>query len=335
MADHPMPMFTLGIVATYHRPELLRRCLEALLAQRLDASQRLEVLVVDNACTDSTPELLEQWLRQEPRLHVLRLSCNGGGAGGFHHGLRWAFSRAERLPDDLWLLDDDTIAEPEALQQLLRCRQAFLVQNPHQPAFVCSRVLWRDGSICEMNIPTPVWDWTRFHAQPPGLGPSLVDSCSFVSVLISREKVEQAGLPIEDFFIWCDDQEYTRRLTKLGYPGLYDPLSVVIHQTKENRGVNPCLMTESEVWKYCFGLRNNAYLHRRRGFHWLLYFLVCRGKDLLKAPVSWRSKCVMLAWLLHGAIVFHPRVVSRVVAGSSGSGDTAQRHAKPLMSQSP
>lgn len=329
-----MPKLTLAIVVTYHRPELLQQCLQALFCQRLEPSQRLEVLVVDNACSDQTPQLLEQWRLKEPRLHLLRLSRNGGGAGGFHHGLRWAFCGLEPPPDDLWLLDDDTIAEPDALQRLLHCRQGFLAQCSHQPAFVCSRVLWRDGSICEMNIPTPVWDWPRFHAQPAAAGPSLVDSCSFVSVLISREKVEQAGLPIEDFFIWCDDQEYTRRLSSLGYPGLYDPRSVVIHQTKENRGVNPGLMTEAEVWKYCYGLRNNAYLHRQRGPHWLLYFFVCRSKELLKAPVRWRSKWIMLTWLLHGAMLFNPRIVRRVVAERSSSGDTAQSLSRPSMSQS-
>ena len=324
MADLMKPKLILAIVVTYHRPALLHQCLEALFGQRLEPFQRLEVLVVDNACSDTTPQLLEQWRLKEPRLHVLRLRRNGGGAGGFHHGLRWAFCGLESPPDDLWLLDDDTIAEPDALQRLLHCRQAFLAQSSHQPAFVCSRVLWRDGSICEMNIPTPVWDWTRFHAQSSAAGPSLVDSCSFVSVLISRQKVEEAGYPIEDFFIWCDDQEYTRRLSSLGYPGLYDPLSVVIHQTKDNRGVNPSLMKESEVWKYCYGLRNNAYLHRRRGLLWLLYFCYCRSRELFTAPVRWRSKFIMLSWLLHGAIVFRPRVISFDRVALSSSGDTAQ-----------
>jgi len=91
MADLMKPKLTLAIVVTYHRPALLHQCLEALFGQRLEPSQRLEVLVVDNACSDTTPQLLEQWRLKEPRLHVLRLRRNGSGAGGFHSGLRWAF----------------------------------------------------------------------------------------------------------------------------------------------------------------------------------------------------------------------------------------------------
>ena len=301
----------MAVVVTYHRPELLQRCLQSLWEQRLQPGDALEVLVVDNACTDHTPELLRQAQANHPQLHVLRLPENGGGAGGFHHGMRWACTQAPRLPDQLWLLDDDTLATATALAELLRCRRRFEAEQKQRPAFVCSQVLWLDDSVCEMNIPMPVWDWNRFHGglQGDAAAPTLVNSCSFVSVLMATDQVARVGLPIEAFFIWSDDQEYTLRLCKLGYPGLYAPASVVHHHTKENRGVNPVLMRPGDVPKYRYGMRNGAYLNRCRNLPRGLYYVLCRSLDIGRARISWGAKLRLWLALLDGLVCFRPRIV--------------------------
>ena len=55
-----MPILVSVVVPTYKRPELLNRCLEALMAQDFDPSA-YEVVVVDDALDEATRRIVEDW----------------------------------------------------------------------------------------------------------------------------------------------------------------------------------------------------------------------------------------------------------------------------------
>ena len=66
-----------AVLVTFNRKTLLRTCLNSLLKQTRPIDQ---ILIVDNASSDGTPELLRE---EFPQLPLLRLDRNTGGAGGF------------------------------------------------------------------------------------------------------------------------------------------------------------------------------------------------------------------------------------------------------------
>ena len=98
-----MPVW--AVVVTYNRKELLRECLVALRAQTRPPDH---VLVVDNASTDGTLELVSEEFGE---VELLALPENVGGAGGFHAGLERAYASGAEWA---WLMDDDTVPQPEA-----------------------------------------------------------------------------------------------------------------------------------------------------------------------------------------------------------------------------
>ncbi|MER3603731.1 MAG: hypothetical protein C4298_08345, partial [Thermus sp.] len=83
-----------AVVVTYNRKELLRECLETLRGQTRKVDH---ILVVDNASTDGTEEVLRA---EFPEVEVLRLPENQGSSGGFHEGMKRAY---EEGFDWLWL----------------------------------------------------------------------------------------------------------------------------------------------------------------------------------------------------------------------------------------
>nr|MDQ5807787.1 glycosyltransferase [Actinomycetota bacterium] len=99
-----------AVIVTRDRLALLEQCLEAVRAQ---ARRPDRVLVVDNASSDGTAA----WLAEQDDVEVLRLEENVGGAGGFHAGLERAHREGAEW---MWLMDDDTIPRPDALEALLR-----------------------------------------------------------------------------------------------------------------------------------------------------------------------------------------------------------------------
>jgi len=207
-----------AIVVTHNRRELLQRALSALRAQERPPEQ---ILVVDNASTDGTADMVREEFGD---LSLLALGTNVGGAGGFHQGMRWAH---ERGFDWLWLMDDDTLAEPDALGALLR-GAARAPGGP--PLLVTSAVLWKDDRLHPMNAPVGRWRSRSAIAQGAAAGLLAVRYATFVSVAVRREAVDRYGLPLAHFFIWGDDVEFTARVLRRE-AGYLVPESRVRHWT--------------------------------------------------------------------------------------------------------
>ncbi len=210
-----------AVVVTWNRAELLARSLAAILGQTRPPDR---VVVVDNASTDETATMLANKFADQ--VDVLTLTDNLGGAGGFAAGIVWAL---EHDPDAVWLMDDDTIPDPTALQALLDTRDNY--PGP-SPAIVASRVVWTDGRDHPMNTPRPKPGAGRAERTVARrVGATAIRSASFVSILCSAEVLRERGLPEVDYFLWNDDFEFTTRLLR-GRRGLLAPSSVVRHHTR-------------------------------------------------------------------------------------------------------
>lgn len=214
-----------AVIVTYNRKDLLRECLNAVLGQTRPPDH---VLVVDNASTDGTPEMLKE---EFPQVEVLRLPENQGGAGGFHEGMKRAY---EMGFDWLWIMDDDTIAHPSALEALLNHKPLIERETGIQPLLLASKVIWKDETPHPVNTPYPypcLKDGLNFlYPRAPFCR---IRFASFVSLLIHRQGVSKAGLPCKEFFIYADDLEYTARLIHRTKAGFWVKRSIVVHKTPE------------------------------------------------------------------------------------------------------
>ena len=209
-----------AVVVTYNRRALLLESLTALGAQvrRPDV-----VIVVDNASSDGSAEAVAA---AHPDVRLVRLARNTGGAGGFAAGLELALDDGA---DQVWLMDDDTVPDPGALDELLAARARYAGEAP---AVIASRVIWTDGRAHPMNTPRRK-PFVR-HAElrlADDIGCVPIRSASFVSVLIDAGQARRLGGPVADYFLWNDDFEYTTRLLRHA-PGLLCPASTVVHKTK-------------------------------------------------------------------------------------------------------
>jgi len=251
-----------AVVVTHNRRELLANCLAALRAQNRPPDL---ILVVDNASTDDTADFLvrEAHTPGVP-LHRLHSGRNLGGAGGFAIGV----DAAVRLEADwLWLMDDDSEPETDALSQLLSAAERLAGVAAAPIGFLASRVIWRDGSPHAMNRTG------RFSRQPPPAAPEGMipaDYASFVSLLVYRHAVLACGVPIAEFFIGSDDVEYTWRLRRAGFTGHEVTASRVRHLTERNAGISlwDLSVESADIETWAFKIRNLVAVNRRRPWGW-------------------------------------------------------------------
>jgi GT2 family glycosyltransferase len=246
-----------AVVITHNRRAMLARCLTALAGQSRPAER---TLVVDNASSDGTVQMLE---REFPEVEVLALESNQGGAGGFHAGMRHAFATGAEW---LWLMDDDTLPEREALAELLAAAARVAAPGSEvllEAVLLASRVVWRDGSVHPLNYPTLERRRMELVLAAAEAGVLPLRSATFVSLLVHRTALERYGLPARHFFLWSDDIEYTSRVVLQGGGAYFVPASVVLHDTEA-----PADFRAAPPERFYYHVRNTLLIVRSRGRPW-------------------------------------------------------------------
>ena len=286
-----------AVIVTYNRKELLSCCIEHVLAQEGAAC---DVLVIDNHSSDGTRECLQPYIDMD-QVDYTDTGTNLGGAGGFSFGIRRA---AEKGYDRIWVMDDDCMPEKDALAALLRAERDLNGDY----GFLSSRVLWKDGSLCDMNLQreTLTRDLKGFDRR---LQPVVM--ASFVSLFLKRETVMELGLPIKEFFIWTDDWEYTRRISRK-YPCYAVADSTVVHLSKSNMGANIATESAERLERFDYLYRNDVYLYRREGFRGFAYEAVRLSghclRVLLKAKDHRIERLKKIVGGTRKGLSFHPPI---------------------------
>lgn len=158
-----------AVVVTYNRLALLKRCVGCLRGQ----TALCDILIVNNASTDGT----EEWLAAQADLLSRNTGSNLGGAGGFNYGMRWA---VEAEFDYVWVMDDDTLPKPDALEKLLEANG--LLKGDY--GWLSSVALWTDGSslfiseerapICQLKQGGIIRLWITALLYRPGMRKALL-----------------------------------------------------------------------------------------------------------------------------------------------------------------
>ena len=257
------------VVYTYNRKELLVKCLESLLNQIYPID---EIIVVDDASTDGTEQLLEQ---EFPNTTHIRLSQELGGAGSVREGMKLAY---EKGYDWVWVVDDDAWPLDNALEELVKVITRGQIPVDTIGVLVGHRV-WPADKV-DPSIPRTKFEIiqdTPFAGYPlssrkleNGISLENIESVSqvfFSGILVSRKAIESVGLPLKEFFIFWDDIEYSQRLTDNGF-NLYQVLtSYVVHTLwkpyKSKRFFNRTISLEDyQDWRSYYVVRNEILMYK-------------------------------------------------------------------------
>lgn len=250
-----------AVVVTYNRLPLLKECVDCLRKQTRNLD---EIIVVNNSSSDGTLE----WLKKQKDLTVITQE-NMGSAGGQYTGIKTAFDKGH---DRIWCMDDDCLAERDALKELVEFNGSEVVDKI---GFLASKVLWLDKTPHLMNLPGYFFRgnrWTFIGVDNFATGVHKIDACSFVSCLFSREAIKKVGYPNPDFFIWFDDVDYTVRFRD--FDNYYVAKSVVIHKTNTNTPPRLGSFDPDFDLKKYYGLRNFYFFYKKWN-KWLLVRFSC------------------------------------------------------------
>jgi GT2 family glycosyltransferase len=225
-------MRILAQVVTFNDAEVVDRALGAIRRQTRPPDA---IVVVDNASTDGT---LDRIFPKD--VTVVRNSTNLGMGGAIGIG----FARAtEQEFDWIWMLDPDSVPEPDALANLLSFFERLSASEQESVCFLGCRLSNRSsGADHRPHLLTPSGvDLLSIDAE----GDHCQCDCFIWSGSLFRMRaVAKIGLPSADYFIDLAELEYGYRARQLGFSS-YIVFSSVLHQ---DVGRPPGVMVR--VWRF-------------------------------------------------------------------------------------
>jgi GT2 family glycosyltransferase/glycosyltransferase involved in cell wall biosynthesis len=196
------------IVVTYNNLDLTKTCLHSL--ERYSDYANLEVIVVDNASADGTPEYLAEWAAAGKGRHLILNPDNRGFAAANNQGL------AAANGDYLVLLNNDTHVTPGWIATLVaHLRQSRTLGMVGPVTNNIGNEARIDISYDDMDgMLHAAADYTTRHAGQ--LTP--LRTVAFFCVMMPRAVYEKVGPLDEAFGIgFFEDDDYCRRVEQAGW----------------------------------------------------------------------------------------------------------------------
>jgi GT2 family glycosyltransferase len=219
------------IVVTWNARKYVEECLDSI---RQTRGVRYELIVVDNASSDGTPDLVRE---QFPETILIETGANLGFAKGNNVGIRRAKGRY------LFLINSDVNVPTGCIEALFR----HLEENP-DIALLGPQMLGPDGAVhrSTMRFPT-LWNTfcralalDRVFRKSKRFGGFLMtdfrhDRTVDVEVLngwfwaARRKAVEQVGLLDEQFFMYGEDIDWCYRFRKAAWRVVFYSGAAALH----------------------------------------------------------------------------------------------------------
>jgi N-acetylglucosaminyl-diphospho-decaprenol L-rhamnosyltransferase len=218
------------VIISWNVRDLLHRCLASI---SLD-SRSAEIIVVDNASHDGSPEMVQA---QFPHVRLVANQENRGFTVANNQGLALSHGRY------LLLLNPDTEVVGDALDTMLRHIEAHPLIGALGP-----QIRYPDGTLqsSRRRFPTlatalvestVVQEWwadnsilRRYYmSDTPDDAIQPADWVIGACLLVRRQVYEQIGGLDEGFFMYSEELDWCKRIKDAGWQVVYLPTATVIH----------------------------------------------------------------------------------------------------------
>ena len=233
------------IIVSWNTREILRECLESVYRETNDIE--LEVILVDNASTDGSAEMVQ---KDFPQVVLIANPQNRGFAAANNQGIEIAKGRF------VLLLNPDTVVLDRAIQKTI----AFAEQHPRAGAVgirnthangQLQKNCFRYASVLNIAISTfglhrlfprsrffgreRMWWWDYTDSRK-------VDVVAGCYMLVRKECIENIGGLDEAYFMYGEEMDWCWRMERAGWEVWFYNDATIIHYGGMSSAQNPAEM---------------------------------------------------------------------------------------------
>ncbi|MBX3057222.1 MAG: glycosyltransferase family 2 protein [Anaerolineae bacterium] len=231
------------IIVSWNVRDYLIKCLRSVFAEFKRSGLSGEVWVVDNASTDGTVALLDDLF---PQIHLLANEHNPGFGAANNQGMQAA---AASQPRYYFLLNPDTVLNPGALKELVRC----LDERP-DGGMAGARLVYGDGRFQHSAftfpgvrqllfdlypLPSRLYEtrlngrYRRSRFQRNGK-PFAIDHPLGATMLVRAEVAEATKGFDESYHMYCEEIDWSWRVQAAGWKIYAVPTAEIVHYGGES-----------------------------------------------------------------------------------------------------
>jgi GT2 family glycosyltransferase len=264
---YQQPMVSI-VSVNYDQPKVTCEMLASL---RKVTYPNFEILVVDNASPNNSPDIIKEMY---PEIQLIISEKNLGFAGGNNIALKQARG------DYILLLNNDTEVQPNFLDSLVE-----LMESDQKIGITSSKILYfyenniiqyagipplhpitsRGGSDGDKEVDLGQYNEIKETYYPHG-------AC----MMIRKSVLKEVGLLYEGYFLYYEEYDFAERVRKAGYKIYYQPNSCILHKESISTGRNSPLKT--------YYLNRNRMLFLRRNSNGLTFLLAITYFIVISLP---------------------------------------------------
>jgi GT2 family glycosyltransferase len=219
------------IIVNWNTHDLLRGCLASIINE---TSTSYEIIVIDNASSDASCAMVSA---EFPSATLIANTANRGFAAANNQGLAVARGR------NVLLINPDTIMLDRAIDRMLNwldahpdvgCVGCQILEGPGVIQQTCfadpspKNLLIAEAGLQRLARWIPAFgrswylDWDRRTERE-------VDVVSGMFMLVPRVVLEKVGPLDEAFFVYAEEADWCRRISKAGWRCVFAPVAQIIH----------------------------------------------------------------------------------------------------------
>ena len=223
------------IILNWNSLEDTSKCLESLKEIKY---ANFEIILVDNASDGNEVDILNE--KYGDMIEIIQNKENLGFARGCNVGMRYVM---ERGTDYILLLNNDTLVDPEFLDELVRVAESdpeIGITGPKMYYMDYPDVFWSAGGRINMYL----GHWQRGEGKKDKGQFDKKETVDFIAgacMLIKRDIIERIGFLPEDYFLQWDDIDYCTAVRRNGFKCVYVPKAKIWHRVSasfDSEGVN-------------------------------------------------------------------------------------------------